>query len=134
MSDVYRALADPTRRAILDELSERDGQTLFELCTRLRGAPGYGSGGWGFGSTGRTSLEDRKGATPGQIALAWLLAQKPWIVAIPGTRKLHRLEENLGAADIELSTDELTEIEAAASTIQVQGGRYNEAAEQMTNL
>jgi aryl-alcohol dehydrogenase-like predicted oxidoreductase len=79
-------------------------------------------------------IAQRKGATPGQIALAWLLAQKPWIVPIPGTRKLHRLEENLGAADVELSADELTEIEQAASKIQVQGGRYNEAAEQMTNL
>src|ERR687898_1904943 len=80
------------------------------------------------------SIAHRKGATPGQIALAWLLAQKPWIVPIPGTRKLHRLEENLGAADVELSADELTEIEQAASKIQVQGGRYNEAAERMTNL
>jgi aryl-alcohol dehydrogenase-like predicted oxidoreductase len=80
------------------------------------------------------SIAQRKGATAGQIALAWLLAQKPWIVPIPGTRKLHRLEENIGAADVELSGDELAEIEAAASKIQVQGGRYNEAAEQMTNL
>ena len=80
------------------------------------------------------SIAQRKGATPGQIALAWLLAQKPWIVPIPGTRKLHRLEENLGAADLELSPDELIEIEDAASKIQVQGGRYNEAGERMTNL
>ena len=80
------------------------------------------------------SIAQRKGATSAQIALAWLLAQKPWIVPIPGTRKLHRLEENIGAADLELSAEELTEIEAAASKIQVQGGRYNEAAEQMTNL
>ena len=80
------------------------------------------------------SIAQRKGATPGQIALAWLLAQKPWIVPIPGTRKLHRLEENIGATEVELSTDELAEIEAAASKIQVQGGRYNEAAERMTNL
>jgi aryl-alcohol dehydrogenase-like predicted oxidoreductase len=80
------------------------------------------------------SIAQRKGATPGQIALAWLLAQKPWIVPIPGTRKLHRLEENIGAANVELSGDELAEIEAAASKIQVQGGRYNEAAERMTNL
>ena len=80
------------------------------------------------------SIAQRKGATSGQIALAWLLAQKPWIVPIPGTRKLHRLEENIGAADVQLSADELTEIEDAASEIQVQGGRYSEAAEQMTNL
>jgi aryl-alcohol dehydrogenase-like predicted oxidoreductase len=81
-----------------------------------------------------TSIAKRKGATPGQIALAWLLAQKPWIVPIPGTRKLHRLDENLGAADIELSAEELAEIVEAASKIQVEGGRYNEAGERMTNL
>jgi aryl-alcohol dehydrogenase-like predicted oxidoreductase len=80
------------------------------------------------------SIARNKGATPGQIALAWLLAQKPWIVPIPGTRKLHRLEENIGAADIELSSAELAEIDDAASKIEVQGGRYAEAAEQMTNL
>jgi aryl-alcohol dehydrogenase-like predicted oxidoreductase len=80
------------------------------------------------------ALAERKGATPAQIALAWLLAQRPWIVPIPGTRKLHRLEENLAAADVELSTDELTEIDDAAARIQVQGGRYNEAGERATNL
>jgi aryl-alcohol dehydrogenase-like predicted oxidoreductase len=80
------------------------------------------------------SIAQRKGATPGQIALAWLLAQKPWIVPIPGTRKFHRLEENIGAADVQLSTDDLREIEEAAARIEVQGGRYNEAAERMTNL
>jgi aryl-alcohol dehydrogenase-like predicted oxidoreductase len=79
-------------------------------------------------------IAQRKGATPGQIALAWLLARKPWIVPIPGTRKLHRLEENIGAADVELSADELTEIEDAESKIRVQGGRYADAAEKMTNL
>jgi aryl-alcohol dehydrogenase-like predicted oxidoreductase len=80
------------------------------------------------------SIARRKGATPGQIALAWLLAQRPWIVPIPGTRKPHRLEENIGAADVVLSAEELTEIEDASSKIQVQGGRYTEAAERMTNL
>jgi aryl-alcohol dehydrogenase-like predicted oxidoreductase len=80
------------------------------------------------------SIAERKGATPGQIALAWLLAQKPWIVPIPGTRKLHRLEENIGAADVVLSADELAEIEDAAAKIQVQGGRYAEAQERATNL
>jgi aryl-alcohol dehydrogenase-like predicted oxidoreductase len=80
------------------------------------------------------SIAQRRGATPGQIALAWLLAQKPWIVPIPGTRKLHRLEENIDAADVQLSADELAEIEGAASKIEVQGGRYNEAGERMTNL
>lgn len=79
-------------------------------------------------------IAERKGATPAQIALAWLLAQKPWIVPIPGTRKLHRLDENLGAANVTLTADELTEIEVAAAKIQVQGGRYNEAGERMTNL
>jgi aryl-alcohol dehydrogenase-like predicted oxidoreductase len=81
-----------------------------------------------------SSIAQRKGATPGQIALAWLLAQKPWIVPIPGTRKLHRLDENLGAADVKLTADELREIEDAASKIQVQGGRYNEAGEARNNL
>jgi aryl-alcohol dehydrogenase-like predicted oxidoreductase len=68
----------------------------------------------------------RKGATPAQIALAWLLAQKPWIVPIPGTTKLHRLEENLGAADVALSDDDLRQIEAALSGIAVEGARYPE--------
>jgi len=81
-----------------------------------------------------SSIADHKGATPGQIALAWLLAQKPWIAPIPGTRKLHRLEENIGAAEVRLSGEELAEIDAAASRIQVQGGRYSEAMERMTNL
>ncbi|MEY2521638.1 MAG: hypothetical protein QOJ66_203 [Ilumatobacteraceae bacterium] len=81
-----------------------------------------------------SNVAQRKGATPAQIALAWLLAQRPWIVPIPGTRKLHRLDENLAAADVELSADELTEIEDAASKIDVQGGRYSDAAERMTNL
>ena len=73
-----------------------------------------------------------KKATPAQIALAWLLAQKPWIVPIPGTTKLHRLEENLGAVAIELSTEDLLEIEGAAAKIEVQGARYPEAIEKMT--
>jgi len=71
----------------------------------------------------------RKQATPAQIALAWLLAQKPWIVPIPGTTKLHRLEENLGATEIELTPDDLSEIETAASKITVQGARYPEHLE-----
>jgi aryl-alcohol dehydrogenase-like predicted oxidoreductase len=77
-------------------------------------------------------IAKRKKATPAQIALAWLLAQKPWIVPIPGTTKLHRLEENIGAASIELSSDDLREIESAASKIEVQGARYPEKLEQMT--
>ena len=71
----------------------------------------------------------RKGATPAQVALAWLLAQRPWIVPIPGTTKLHRLEENLGAVDIELTADDLHEIEDAASEITVHGARYSAAAQ-----
>jgi aryl-alcohol dehydrogenase-like predicted oxidoreductase len=74
----------------------------------------------------------RKKATPAQIALAWLLAQKPWIVPIPGTTKLHRLDENIGAASIELTSDDLREIEDDASEIKVQGARYPEKLEQMT--
>jgi aryl-alcohol dehydrogenase-like predicted oxidoreductase len=74
----------------------------------------------------------RKNATPAQIALAWLLAQKPWIVPIPGTTKLNRLEENIGAASVELSSDDLGEIDAAAARITVHGARYPEKLEQMT--
>jgi aryl-alcohol dehydrogenase-like predicted oxidoreductase len=77
-------------------------------------------------------IAKRKGATPAQLALAWLLAQRPWIVPIPGTTKLHRLEENLGAASVELTADDLREIETAASQITVQGARYPEHLEQMT--
>jgi aryl-alcohol dehydrogenase-like predicted oxidoreductase len=77
-------------------------------------------------------IAERKKATPAQIALAWLLAQKSWIVPIPGTTKLHRLEENLGAAAVEMTADDLREIEAAASGITVQGARYPEHLEQMT--
>jgi aryl-alcohol dehydrogenase-like predicted oxidoreductase len=74
----------------------------------------------------------RKNATSAQIALAWLLAQKPWIVPIPGTTKMKRLEENIGAAEVELTQDDLREIETAASKIDVQGARYPEKLEQMT--
>jgi len=78
-------------------------------------------------------LAGRKHATPAQIALAWLLAQKPWIVPIPGTRKLHRLEENLGAADLELTSDDLREIEAATSNIKIEGARLPEAILRLSN-
>jgi aryl-alcohol dehydrogenase-like predicted oxidoreductase len=77
-------------------------------------------------------MGERKSASPAQIALAWLLAQKPWIVPIPGTTRLHRLEENLGAVAVELSADDLREIDAAAAEITVQGARYPEKLEQMT--
>jgi aryl-alcohol dehydrogenase-like predicted oxidoreductase len=78
-------------------------------------------------------IAERKKATPAQIALAWLLAQKPWIVPIPGTTKQHRMEENIKAAKIELTFDDLREIDSAASKITVQGDRYPENLEQMTN-
>jgi len=77
-------------------------------------------------------IGERKKATPAQIALAWLLAQKPWIVPIPGTTKSARLEENIGAVAVELTSDDLREIESAASKITVQGARYPEAIERMT--
>jgi aryl-alcohol dehydrogenase-like predicted oxidoreductase len=79
-------------------------------------------------------IAGEKKATPAQIALAWLLAQKPWIVPIPGTTKLARLDENLGAAAIQLSADDLREIASAAAKIQLQGGRYPEHLERMTGL
>src|SRR5437899_6852428 len=77
-------------------------------------------------------IAKRKKATPAQIALAWLLARKPWIVPIPGTRKVERLEENIGAAAVDLTADDLREIEGAASKITVQGDRYPEQLERMT--
>jgi len=76
-------------------------------------------------------IAERKGATPTQIALAWLLAQKPWIVPIPGTTKLHRVEENMAAADIDLTADDLEEIQSAAAHITAQGERYPESAQRM---
>ena len=79
-------------------------------------------------------VANRKGATAAQIALAWLLAQKPWIVPIPGTTKLNRLEENLGAASVELSAEDLRSIDAAASKIQIEGARYPEELEKRTGL
>ena len=78
-------------------------------------------------------IADRKQATPAQIALAWLLAQKPWIVPIPGTRKLARLEENIGAASVELTVGDLREINEAASNISVQGARLPEDVLKLTN-
>jgi len=80
------------------------------------------------------TIAERKKTTPAQIALAWLLAQKPWIVPIPGTTKLSRLEENLGAVAVELTPDDLREIDSAASKISIQGARYPEALEKRTGL
>jgi len=78
-------------------------------------------------------IGERKQATPAQIALAWLLAQKPWIVPIPGTKKSERLEENIGAADVQLTADDLREIDNAAAKIAVEGARYPEQLERLTN-
>jgi aryl-alcohol dehydrogenase-like predicted oxidoreductase len=79
-----------------------------------------------------TNIAERKAATSGQVALAWLLAQKPWIVPIPGTRRLERVEENIGAAEVHLSADDLRDIENAASHVAIQGARYPEHLERMT--
>jgi len=79
-----------------------------------------------------SKVAEQKKATPAQIALAWLLTQKPWIVPIPGTTKLHRLDENLGAASAELTPDDLRDINSASSKIKVEGARYPERLEQMT--
>ena len=80
------------------------------------------------------SIGEQKGATPAQVALAWLLAQKPWIVPIPGSRKLERLDENIGALAVELTPDNLREIKSAIATITVQGERYPEQLQRMTGL
>lgn len=80
------------------------------------------------------SIGEHKQATPAQLALAWLLARKPWIVPIPGTTKLHRLEENIGAVAVELTSDDLSEIDSAAAAIEVQGARYPEELERRTGL
>jgi aryl-alcohol dehydrogenase-like predicted oxidoreductase len=80
------------------------------------------------------SIAEKKGATAAQIALAWILAQKPWIVPIPGTTKLHRLEENIGAAEVELAPDDLREIDETSSQITVEGARYPENLERMTGI
>ena len=78
-------------------------------------------------------IAERRHATPGQVALAWLLAQKPWIVPIPGTTKRHRLEENIGAADVELTSEDLADIDRAAAAISVHGARYPDALERLSN-
>jgi aryl-alcohol dehydrogenase-like predicted oxidoreductase len=77
-------------------------------------------------------IAEEKGATPAQTAIAWLLAQKPWIVPIPGTTKLHRLEENLSATEIDFTSEDLREIDRAVSKIEIQGARYPEEIERMS--
>ena len=84
-------------------------------------------------STYKSAFAKRKNATSAQIALAWVLAQKPWFVPIPGTTKLHRLHENLGAASIVFTPEELQEINTASSTIAVQGDRYSGGSAKMIN-
>jgi len=79
-----------------------------------------------------SKFAEKRKVTPAQLALAWLLAKKPWIVPIPGTTKLHRLEENLGAANVELTPEDLRDIESASSNIRIEGTRYPEWAEQTT--
>ena len=76
-------------------------------------------------------IAERKDATPGQVALAWLLAQQPWIVPIPGTRRVERLEENLAATDLELTSEDLDELDAASASVQVKGARYPEAMQKL---
>ncbi len=93
---------------------------LLDTAPQLRRVPGGGGG--------------RGRASPARVALAWLLAQKPWIVPIPGTRRLERLDENIGAADIRLSADDLGRIEAAAAAMTVLGARYPEHLERLTGL
>ena len=81
-----------------------------------------------------TEIAIAKDATPAQIALAWILAQKPWIVPIPGTTKVHRLQENIGAAALDLSHDDLQQIEKAVEQVEIVGNRYPDHFEQMTGL
>jgi aryl-alcohol dehydrogenase-like predicted oxidoreductase len=80
------------------------------------------------------TVAERKGATPAQVALAWLLAQKPWIAPIPGTTKLHRLQENIGSVNVELTEDDLKQIDEAASRLKLEGARLPESALKMTGL
>ena len=80
-----------------------------------------------------SKIAERKKATLAQIALAWILVQKPWMIPIPGTTKLHRLEENIGAAGIELTPDDLSQIDSATSKIPVQGARYPENLQKLVN-
>jgi aryl-alcohol dehydrogenase-like predicted oxidoreductase len=80
------------------------------------------------------AIAEKKKATPAQITLAWLLAQKPWIVPIPGTTKRYRLDENIGAVAVQLTLEDLREIESAASKITIHGARYPEALEKRTGL
>ncbi|HEU4331639.1 MAG TPA: aldo/keto reductase [Lapillicoccus sp.] len=112
--DASTSFADNDIRATIPRFAEDARQANQRLLDLLRG------------------IAERLEATTAQIALAWLLAQRPWIAPIPGTRKLHRLEENLGAADLELSADDLAEITTAADAVDIEGARYPEALERLT--
>ena len=112
--DASTSFADNDIRATIPRFAEEARQANQRLLDLLHG------------------VAARTGATTAQIALAWLLAQRPWIAPIPGTRKLHRLEENLAAADLELSAEDLSEITAAADDVDIEGARYPEALERLT--
>jgi aryl-alcohol dehydrogenase-like predicted oxidoreductase len=114
--DQTTTFADNDIRNTIPRFDEQARQTNQDLIDRI------------------SEIAKRKEATPGQIALAWLLAQKPWIVPIPGTTKLRRLEENVAAADIQLSISDLDEIHTAATSTTIQGARYPEHLERATNL
>ena len=112
-----------------------DENTTFDSSDFRNTVPRFDAGGSegepGVRRPARPRSRSGRSATPAQIALAWLLAQKPWIVPIPGTTKLHRLEENIGAVDIELTPDDLREIENAQLTPE--GARYNESTQRMVD-
>jgi aryl-alcohol dehydrogenase-like predicted oxidoreductase len=115
-------------------LSERTYEDVVDHCAGegIVFVPYYPLG--GEGGAALAEIAERHGATPAQIALAWLLAQKPWIVPIPGTTKLHRLDENIGAAAVDLTSDDLREIESTTSRITIEGARYPEQLERRTGL
>ncbi len=113
----------PHGRLVLEE-GTGSQELQPKLAVRLQEAFSRGAG--------LGNIAAQKKATPAQIALAWLLARKPWIVPIPGTTKLARLEENIGAVSVELTPDDLRDIESAAAKITVQGARYPEHLEKMT--
>jgi len=113
--DATTTFAENDFRSRVPRLSPENRKKNFALVEILKGIAG------------------RKGATPAQIALAWILSQKPWIVPIPGTTKSHRLSENLGAASVELTTEDLQEIETATSSIELSGARYPEALAKLIN-
>ena len=109
-----------SRTASTSSSSERDARTSIVPCPPARSIPCF-----------ITRIAEQKRATPAQVALAWLLGRKPWIVPIPATTKLHRLEENLGGADVHLRAEDLQQIEDAAPGIEIQGARYSESSQRM---